>query len=548
MATPGFPDYGDSGDMAGARRSRRAFRLCVASCVAITGMLWFTERFLRYEQTEYLYLKALTLPRSQARDMLQQAIKIDGEIQESPTPKYTEALAVREVSDVVLSVYAEASRLEPSNSLFAVRHGCKLLEMGYPEAAADRFREAAAHPPKNALPAYLEAASLATASLAAASRDAASQTAASQDATSQGAGSQDVEAFENAMIMAARTNSSNKDIVFPRPLWFSGLPQDGYQYADLSRKIVSESCAPLGLFARQVISAAAERRLGQIQMQSARTWLGQIRAMGEHLATRSEPMGTLQAIMGIAIELEAIGELAKFESAGSVAGDSKLMERQAILLRALEGLEEFEAGRDARVEAGKREVWFPLGLFGWGAVCVISAYLLGFTLHKSLGLRKTSWTVSHSALGKGVLCGGCLFLLFLAHVLTFFQHLPGSQSAYAAAISPIWWTVLGVLIFFGCVYPAVTLESAEVVSRKLVRPEEIDDALAMARRAYRRAYMSMAVRYYGILSGLFACVVCAWVISYRIVMGLYPWQVELLASGLLDEEIETARRALALLG
>ena len=84
---PRFPAYGDDGDMAGARRMRRAFRLCVLSFVLLTGIMWLSERFLRYEASEYLYLSALTLPSNSARVMLRQAIKIDQENREHPTPK-----------------------------------------------------------------------------------------------------------------------------------------------------------------------------------------------------------------------------------------------------------------------------------------------------------------------------------------------------------------------------------------------------------------------------------------------------------------------------
>ena len=94
-ATQKFPDYGDDGDVAGARRGRRAFRLCVAAVVLLTGFMYFSERFLRHSQPESLYLSGITLPRGSSRVLRHGAIQADEEWGERPPRKYTPAIAGR---------------------------------------------------------------------------------------------------------------------------------------------------------------------------------------------------------------------------------------------------------------------------------------------------------------------------------------------------------------------------------------------------------------------------------------------------------------------
>lgn len=523
MGMDGFPDYGDSGDLAGARRARRAFRLCIASFLLLTAMMWFTERFLRYEHAERLYLSALTLPRESARVMLQQAIKTDAETHELPTPRYTQALAVRQEDDVILETFEKARAMDPTDALFTLRHGVRLFLMGRPGEAAEVFRESASHPPNNALPHYLEAASLARAA-------------------------QSEEALNGAMVAVARTNNSGENIILPRPLWFAALPQDGYWYAELSREIVDESCAPLYHFAQQV-STAVQRQIDQHQLQIARTWSTQLQIMGERLASNSEPTGTIQGIAGITIQLRAIELLEQLVS--PAIGNSPpagLMERKEDVEEALAILNDFEMGREERIRQDIQEVKYPLKLAGYGALYVFSAHLLALIAHRLMRLRKSIWTLPHTALGKGVLCCGCATLFVLLNLLTALQHAAEPQPEYARVITSLWWGALAVLILFGLLYPALGLKSAREVSRRAGRPEEIGETLPKARRAYRRAYAAFTMRYYGILSGSFMCTLCAWVIAVRMVTGLYPWQAELLATGLLDEEVEVIGRALALLG
>jgi hypothetical protein len=54
-------------------------------------------------------------------------------------------------------------------------------------------------------------------------------------------------------------------------------------------------------------------------------------------------------------------------------------------------------------------------------------------------------------------------------------------------------------------------------------------------------------RYYAVAWCLFLCVLCVWTIVFRIATHLYPWEVELLASGLALQESEMINSLLRLL-
>ena len=83
--TPRFTDYGDDADVAGARRGRKAFRLCVIAVVLLTGFMFFSERFLRPSPADRLYLSGITQKRDSSRVFLQSAIKTDASSGETPS-------------------------------------------------------------------------------------------------------------------------------------------------------------------------------------------------------------------------------------------------------------------------------------------------------------------------------------------------------------------------------------------------------------------------------------------------------------------------------
>ena len=236
----GFPEYGSGGDSAGARRVRHSFRLCVFACIAVAIMLWFSERYLRYELVESQYIAALTLEPESARAMLRQVVKRDAALRESPTPKYLAALAEREEADLVLPTYERACKADPNNPFTAMRYGCRLFMAERFAEAYAQFQRAGSLPPDNAWAFYLEAAALPFLKPEA-----------------------EVDLGESLAILA-KANSSGAPLMAPRPLWTSAMPERGLWYEKLRRHIADEFCAPLyryvDLVMRQARHAIALRQ------------------------------------------------------------------------------------------------------------------------------------------------------------------------------------------------------------------------------------------------------------------------------------------------
>lgn len=525
--TPKFPDYGEGGDVAGARRARRAFRVCVFAILLFSIMMWFSEGYLRHERSERLFLISLDQDRSSARPILIQAIKHDAKDNDHPTPKYSQALAVREEADVILRKHREAYLLDTTDTLFALRYGCQLYKTA-PEEAAAIFREAAALPPKNGLLAYLEAASLAKSG-------------------------RDALALEEAMVIVARANNAGDTLVFPKPIWFSPsvLPQDGAWYAELSRDIYREACEPLYDFAKTVVSVAKQQaQRGDIQ--NAKLWLEHIRLMGDRLFRESEPLGARQSLAGIYFQQQAYGELEVISVAEGEDATEPIIEARVQLDRlnsAADRILAFEAERHSRIEALKMEYVRPLSLVGVGALLLTVLHLFLAVLYRIARLDKSTWTIPHGTTAKVVLTGGTVLLFFLLHVFSVLQSISGAQTELASTVALAWWVVLGIMVGFGFVYPLFTLPAIIEVCRRTGRPEEIAELLPAARRAYRVAFLSLSRRYYGLTLGIYICLICAWAVSFRMVSGLYPELIQwkLLTPGLLDEEIEVVREAIALL-
>lgn len=516
-----FPEYGMGGDDAGARRSRRAFMLCVTAVLLFMVGLWFAEEFLQYEHTERLYRSALTLPILSARPMLQAAIKEDALDHEFPSPKYIEALASREDRDSTLQTYERAYQLDPTNSAVAIRYGCRLLAQGQLAEARERFREAAENGPTNALPLYLEATA---------------QTWSIDDRTN----------LKKSLAMVARTNNRGEKITFPEPLWFPGLPQDGYWYGFLRRRILDECLGPLYGYTDRVIQSVDEE-LERGRIHYLQTWLKELRVMGERLVSSSEEGGTGQAVAGMHIQLMALEKEIAVARARSDKNVESLEVRQARLFEAVEVLQKFEERREAQIVEGIKGYYFPLALIFRGFAVCLFVYSLMWMVCRGINRKGTVWSLAHFRGGMMGLLGGVFVLFLLLAACAVLQRSEISTSTWTVNISYAWWIVLGGLCVFGVIYPGLFLASATSITQIHVRPEEQREMLAVARRYRLMAYVSLSRRYYGILCGAFLCMSSGWVVLYRVVFAQYPWQKELLTSGLFEEEVAVIRMAVSML-
>jgi len=513
---PAFPEYGYGGDHAGARRVRRAFRLCVAACLCFTTALWLAEYFFRYDTAERLYVNALTHHPESGRVMLRSAVKIDAETRESPTPKYVAALAEREEDDLVLETYEKAYKLDPDNAFLAVRYGCQLFLRGEFKEARERFREAGAHPPKNALPGYLEAAAL-------------------QWAPPAG------DDLAESLSLVARTNSGGEHVTFPRPAWPTAiLPLDGAWYVKLRREAIDECCAPLYRYARFVTQRASED-IAKGQIQHWDFWPKTLQEMGERLMSRADP-GAVQTIAGIQIQLEALELRNRISEVETGAARGEFIERELELRKAHEELVTFERARDARIGKDREAYVFPWLLCGFSLACLLVFYLPVCALSKLARVGRATWTLPHSKAAKVMLttAGGTMWgLLCLVAVI---QRFGPPDVDWQGWIAYPWAAVLLGSGVFGVAYPSLRLPNVRAVADAAGAGEADDRVLQAARKCRRNAGISLMRRYYGILLGAFLCVTALWCVLYRVFVSLYPWQVALLSTGLAQEEEALVRK------
>ena len=97
------------------------------------------------------------------------------------------------------------------------------------------------------------------------------------------------------------------------------------------------------------------------------------------------------------------------------------------------------------------------------------------------------------------------------------------------------------MLGFGLIYPFLILPGVRTVLRSH-SVEETPETIALAKRQRRIAFSSYMRRYYGLLAGLLLCVLSVWTIAYRVLFSLYPWQIELLTTGLAREEARVVRQ------
>lgn len=532
--TTHFPEFGGNGDKADARRVRRSFRLCVLALVVFTGMLWFSERYLRNDLAESQYAAALTLAPESSRTILRQVVKRDEATHETPTARYMEALAEREEADLILPAYEKAFTLSPEDPFLAIRYGCRLFLAGKCGEAWARFQDAAAIPSRNALADYLAASALAC--------------------------DDRMEDLGESVALMARTNASDDPVLFPLPVWSDSLPKQGICYHKLRREAVDECLKPLYRYSNQIIDRA-KRQITVQQVQSWDSWLETLQTLGDRLLL-SQDRGTIQATAGVRIQLSAI-ELRKNISAIETGRPiPELVEQENRLKSALALLNEFENERDARINSDAGKYKFPLYLLLISVLVLSGSYFLACLVAWFMRAgRASSWDLPHSRIGLGALWGSSAALFIFLLVVSFLQEMkrpPGASGVdvWLHGVEIAWWAVFGGMLAFGLIYPAFRLPSVAAVVHSRTRSDAMDGSVAgesvkkmakKAKRMRRMAYCSFIRRYYGIAYGFLLCVMALWTIAYRVFISLYPWQVETLVTGLVDEEMDIVRAVLALL-
>lgn len=525
-----FPAYGDGGDVIGSRRIRRAFRFSVAAAVLFTAMLWYADRYLRYdEQAERLFVTGLMHSSTFGRPFLRAAVRWDEERHEFPTPKYLEALALREESDKVLPTYEKAFKLDPGNASLAIQYGCRLFLANRAAEARERFRDAAAAAPTNALAMYLEAAVLPWAN-------------------------NNEETLAESLALVAKANSGGRKVSFPRPLWSSDLPQTGWRYAELCRQMVDECCRPIVKY-KEYVMARAEADIAAGQTQNWLSWLETLQTMGERFWSDAAagvqddeeptPGSSLQAEVGMSIQLAALQLRSQAGDAEPDTADLMVKKRCDQLIAALSVLNRFKEASVAAIGQDMVAQRFPLLLCLQGMFVLGTCYAVACMATKFARADRAGWTLTHSSVGKVVLVGGAsaatgvLFLAWLA------KNTVGASAE--GVMKLLWWTVIVGTIGFGLIYPRLRLPDPYPPVSVETTPDTSSALLREARRRRRNAYAVLLRRYYGIALGLLVIGACVWTLGHRASTSVYPWQIELLTTGLEQEEARVVRQAASML-
>ena len=529
---PIFPEYGEGGDYIGARRSRRAFRWAAGACVLLSLALWLSEGYLRYEHTEQLYISAICLPPESGRNYLRQVAVYYESQQKDPPAKYIEALAEREEDDLILGVYERAFHLEPTNSSLAIRYGCRLFFEGQAGAARLRFREAAESAQNSPLPVYLEASVLPWVSEV------------SED-------------LGPSFAIIKRANDAEGRVAFPKPLWSSALPERGYWYSALRRKSAEACTWPFYRFADEVAARAGE----DIKKGLIDEWPERLKAleqMGKRIAAGSVAQdsttpdrvagGAPQAQAGLYLVRTAVDLLKQIPVEKRGIPDETMIKARVDIDRAMTELTQFENSRVATIDIDRRAFTLPLRLIASAMSVFLGTYLAAYVLCKAFGVNSTHHNVPHTrAAHIAFLVWAVVSLLLL--LLTAATHdVLVASSIWQHSIVYAWWACCLSTLAFSIAYPVLALPGPRLLAGQRISNSDADSLMLDARRKYKQAYLSLFRRYLGVQLGLTLISVSVWVLIFRIVGSLYPWQIELLSTGLSYEEAETVLRALSIAG
>lgn len=105
-----------------------------------------------------------------------------------------------------------------------------------------------------------------------------------------------------------------------------------------------------------------------------------------------------------------------------------------------------------------------------------------------------------------------------------------------------WWTIVFGIGLFGIIYPFFRLPKATVAAAAHNVPITDKGEMKRIRRYRRDACLVLVARYYGIYVGLLLSGFALWALIYRILFTVYPWQLELLVTGMEQEELAILAR------
>ncbi|HOF40432.1 MAG TPA: hypothetical protein PLD73_10180, partial [Candidatus Hydrogenedentes bacterium] len=340
-----------------------------------------------------------------------------------------------------------------------------------------------------------------------------------------------------------------------RPLWHPKLPPQGRQYAQLRREAIEECVAPIAQY-RDYIMGIAARQIKEKHTQYWDSWLQTLERAGDKLARSallpdsegdSGAGSASQAMVGLDLQLRAVRLRQQILEMESGQPDEALKQRESELEGGLAALRDFENARQPVIERDSTAREFACLTAPFFAVFALSVFCaLGALAARLLGATRYDWTIPHGRAGLLIMASYALMLgVFLACA-------PAVQQATARDAVPglrlVWMILLAATGVSALIYPSLVLPSpkksaAEDGFGAMTSSERV----SAARMRFHRAYAAMARRFLGVTLGLFLCVFSLWALVFRIATSLYPWQVELLATGMGTQEARMVRQALSLL-
>lgn len=496
-------------DYTWARRTRHAFRLLVATALLLTGALWFSEGYLRYDRSETQYRMTRTLHPAQARPILRTVVRREREQSDTPPSRYLEALALVEEPDHVLPTYEQAYAVNPRNAFLSINYGCALYQAGQYEESRERFREAGANPPRNALPRYLEAAALA-------------------------AGMTATDDLSDLVALLTRANASGDPVLFPEPLWHESLPTGGRRHTELRRAIAQRITTPLLACANMIFARATERIAegGHLEWDN---WLANVQTMGARLMGAQEydsQPTMLQIIAALEIQLEAArlrSVIAELSSGEASANENTISRIESALIEAVE----FERQFDRLVALQEERLFKPIRLLAESFLLFFAVYSIGWLLHWAGSGGKSARAMLHTRHGKLVVALG-LGLMLGTLISLWVAHGAPALMAWEEHAPSIWRVITALLLVFGLLYPKIMVRAATMAQND--RPDaERNDAPRTPLSRYVGVYGCLLQRYMGVVCGGLIIVTCLWIILCYIVFSAHPFQMELIRTGLIDE-------------
>lgn len=503
-----------------ARRSRRSFRFIVAAIVLLTTTLWFTEGYLKYDRYEIQYRLCLTLHPAQARPILRTVVRHEQENGIPPSALYLEALAQVEEPDKVVDTYKQAYQADPRNQSLLINYGCLLYAIGQFEEARERFREAGANPPSNALPRYLEAAALAQLL-------------------------KDEEDSNDLMFLLTRVNLSEDPLVIPKPLWHNDLPQGGTRYLQLQWAIVERISMPL-LQCADFICSRVNKCLEKGVLNNCVSALDEVEIMGQRLIgfrPEDSPPILNQLETALKIQLKVAQQKTQWPNIFRGDNNTEIAEQVVLLEKALKDVETSKNHYAIIAERHRERAIWPMNYLLNTTFVFLVFYGVGWALHHFGSGGKRIRSLPHIRIGRITPLVGFTGMSLLLLLYAVQRHHPLEEFPLDSLVCYGCYTITIALLCFGFIYPLLLLESSKYhltgLSTKV--PTSIVTQIQLAENIpFRRRmgiYGCLFRRYMGVLVGGMVIFVCVYLVLHRIFLSAYPFQYDLLNMGF-DQEME----------